>query len=145
MTEVSGLFEDMASSKEIHLKLDLDEGLYLFVDRNATSTIFRNLINNAIKFTETGGTIEIKGYKDNSLNKAVVQVIDNGVGIPDSKIKQLFDLNEHVSTKGTSGESGIGLGLQLVYDFVKLNKGTIDVVSKEGKGTTFTVILPSAN
>ena len=131
--------------KNIELTVENGESIYLNVDKNATSTIFRNLLNNAIKFTEPDGKILIKASKDSASHEAVIQVIDSGVGIPKDKIKQLFDLNKHVSSKGTFGESGLGLGLQLVYDFVQLNKGSINVESEEGKGSTFTVRLPLAD
>ena len=71
-----------------------------------------------------------------------MQIKDDGVGISQNKLKDLFKLGENISTKGTSGETGLGLGLQLVYEFVQLNKGEIRVESEVGKGTTFTIELP---
>ena len=74
----------------------------------------------------------------------VITVTDNGVGIPESKQKKLFELNENISSRGTAGEAGLGLGLQLVCEFVELNKGHITTESEVGKGTTFKIRLPLA-
>jgi signal transduction histidine kinase len=77
--------------------------------------------------------------------KAIIKVIDSGVGIPQEKLDKLFNLHDKKSTYGTSGEKGLGLGLQLVYEFVEMNKGTIEVSSKEGEGTVFSFKLPLFN
>ena len=148
---VKGLVDDVvdmskntAISKNISLETSVSEEFDLMVDRNATLTILRNLVNNGIKFTAEGGKVNIEASKDQSNNMGVIKVIDNGVGIEKEKLDNLFKLNEKISTPGTSGESGIGLGLQLVFDFVKLNKGSISVQSEVGKGSTFTISLPLA-
>jgi two-component system NtrC family sensor kinase len=141
--EVAEIFERMARTKRISIKLDIEAELTAYVDRNATSTIFRNLINNAIKFTNEGGKIEITARRHQSQPLALLMFSDSGVGIPPEKLKSLFEFHEDNSTRGTAGEKGLGLGLQLVYDFVKLNKGDITVESTEGKGTTFTLSLPT--
>lgn len=140
LVEVTDMFDDMATSKDIRLDLQLEEDFDLFVDKNTTSTMFRNLLSNAIKFTETGGQIQVSAMKNGKAG--IIKFVDNGVGMPDAKLKVLFELNDKITTKGTSGETGLGLGLQLVYDFVQLNKGKIEVESQEGKGTSFSVHLP---
>jgi signal transduction histidine kinase len=71
-----------------------------------------------------------------------INVADSGIGMSDEKVGSLFKLNAK-STYGTKGEKGIGLGLQLVSEFTRLNQGTISLVSKEGMGTTFTINLPA--
>lgn len=144
LTEASDVFMDMATAKNIKIDLHLKEDFNLYVDKNTTSTIVRNLLNNAIKFTPAGGHVEIFTEMNMEKKAGTIQFIDNGVGIPNDKLKSLFTLNEKITTRGTSGESGLGLGLQLVYDFVQLNKGEIRVDSDERKGTTFTVQLPMA-
>ena len=142
LTEATSMFTDMASAKKIKMALHLEEDFRVYIDKNTTSTIFRNLLNNAIKFTPVGGHVQVLAEKDPDNKEAVIIFIDNGVGIPDDKLKILFNLNSSITTRGTSGETGLGLGLQLVYDFIKLNKGKIEVESEEGTGTTFTVQLP---
>lgn len=136
------IFKDMAASKDIQLHMEVPQDFNVYVDKNTSSAIFRNLINNAIKFTPKGGNVSVRAMLNGSDKMGFIQFQDNGVGISSEKINQLFDLNEGKSTKGTSGESGLGLGLQLVNDFVHLNKGQIDVKSTVGKGTTFTLELP---
>ncbi len=144
LEEASDMFSDMASAKNIKVDIQLNDDLDLFVDKNTASTIVRNLLNNAIKFTRTGGQVKVVAEKNGQAHFGTLRFIDNGVGIPQNKLEKLFTLNEKITTKGTSGESGLGLGLQLVYDFVQLNKGEIEVDSQEGEGTTFTVKLPIA-
>ena len=138
--ELQETFETTASGKEINLYSKIEEDIILFVDKNSVTTIFRNLVGNALKFTPEGGEVYFDAVlKDDSV---LLSVNDNGVGIPKEKFDQLFSLSENKSTWGTSGEKGLGLGLQLAYEFTEMNKGTIKVESTEGKGTSFIVELP---
>jgi two-component system NtrC family sensor kinase len=132
----------IARSKKIQLTTDVDPTVKVCADKNSLMVILRNLINNALKFTPENGQIKISATAKNE--RIQIQVSDTGVGIPEDKIKLLFDINEEKVTRGTKGEGGSGLGLKLVYDFVKLNDGQVSVESEEGKGTTFTVTLPIA-
>ncbi|MEP1034556.1 tetratricopeptide repeat-containing sensor histidine kinase [Ekhidna sp.] len=143
--DVIEMFRDTAMSKSIQLEFEADEAYHLMVDKNTTSTILRNLINNAIKFTNTGGQVKITAKADPDNRNCTITITDNGVGIPREKLDGLFTLDETISTKGTLGETGLGLGLQLVYEFVSLNKGKIEAKSEQGKGTTFTISLPLAS
>ncbi len=142
--DVIDMFRDNAMSKKIELEFEADEAYELMADKNTTSTILRNLVNNAIKFTNEGGSVKMTAKRDSDPAFCRIQVSDDGVGIPSEKLNALFDLNETISTKGTFGETGLGLGLQLVYEFASLNKGDIKVESKEGNGTIFTIRLPLA-
>ena len=132
--------DTMAKGKQIDLQAQIQQPIYLWVDKNTTMTILRNLVNNALKFTPDGGSVTISASKN--ADQAVIEVIDSGVGIPQEKLKNLFQLQDKKSTYGTSGEKGLGLGLQLVYEFVEMNGGKIEVSSQELVGTTFTVTLP---
>ena len=138
--DLIGTFKNTAASKGIVLSATFDEQIELWVDRNTTETIIRNLINNALKFTEDGGSVSLHTSIDDT--NAKIEVIDSGVGIPQEKLDRLFNLNENKSTYGTSGEKGLGLGLQLVYEFIEMNKGSIEVYSEEGEGTRFIIRLP---
>ncbi len=140
--DVIGMFQDNAKSKNIELKFESDQTQQLLVDKNTTSTILRNLVNNAIKFTKKGGHVKVVAKPDSDREFCVIKVSDDGVGIPKEKLERLFNLDDSISTKGTSGERGLGLGLQLVKEFVQLNKGEIEVESSPDKGTTFTIKLP---
>ena len=125
--ELEGVFTTMASAKSIEINNNLEDDLFLLVDRNSTATIFRNLINNALKFTPEGGKIDISSTVSD--NMCEISIKDTGVGIPQDKRNQLFTLQEGKSSYGTKGEKGLGLGLQLVNDFIKMNGGAIDVSS----------------
>ncbi|WP_420319136.1 response regulator [Ekhidna sp.] len=140
LTEVIDSFELAAKSKNISIESHMDTTAEVFVDLNSTVTIFRNLIHNALKFTPEGGKVAIKSSKNGHF--VDVSVNDSGIGMNDERIDNLFTLTEKSSTYGTKGEKGIGLGLQLVNEFTKLNKGQIKVTSTEGQGTTFNVSLP---
>ncbi|MDW3192355.1 MAG: tetratricopeptide repeat protein [Cytophagales bacterium] len=133
-------FSTMATSKNIALVAEVEEGTEAWADRNTTMTIIRNLVSNALKFTPHEGEVKIKADVDDE--SILIQVLDNGVGIPAEKLNDLFKLQAKKSTWGTDGEKGLGLGLQLVYDFVALNKGKINVESTPDQGTTFSVWLP---
>lgn len=138
--EVLGTLKTTAESKNINLEADVPEELQFWVDRNSTLTIIRNLVNNSIKFTPEGGRISVACVaKDAHIQ---MSVSDTGVGIPEEKLNGLFELQDKKSTYGTSGEKGLGLGLQLVHEFVVMNQGVIRVQSTEGKGTTFEMLFP---
>ncbi len=133
-------FTTMANSKQITLISEVTLSTEAWADRNTTMTIIRNLVSNALKFTPQEGEVKIKAvHKGESI---LIQVTDNGVGIPAEKLNDLFKLQAKKSTWGTDGEKGLGLGLQLVHEFVELNKGKIDVESTADQGTTFSVWLP---
>jgi signal transduction histidine kinase len=139
--DIIEIFEATAESKGIELVKKVPEELNLWADLNSTVTIFRNLVHNALKYTPEGGTITIEALDHE--DTVSISVSDTGVGIPTDKMEQLFELTDKMSTYGTHGEKGVGLGLQLVNEFTKMNKGKIKVDSKEGSGTRFTVDLPS--
>ena len=138
--EIMELFEQIAADKNIVLKTNIPEITTAFVDPNAYATIIRNLIDNAIKFTPEGGTIELEVSEQAS--NVFLKVKDSGVGITKEKITKIFDLQKHKSTQGTAGEHGTGLGLSVVKDLVLLNKGSINVQSQSQKGTTFELVFP---
>ncbi|RMD50219.1 MAG: hypothetical protein D6830_03260, partial [Ignavibacteria bacterium] len=140
LKNIVDLYEPIAEKKNITLQLKTKENTKIECDENIFHTIFRNLINNAIKFTPENGSIEISIKLEN--NWAHVSVKDSGVGIPEEKINKIFDSKSNFSTSGTANESGTGLGLLLVKELVDRMKGKIKVESEVGKGTTFTVCFP---
>ena len=127
------------TSKNLNLHVNISSDLIVYADKNLVSTILRNLLSNAIKFTPIGGTISIKAVSES--NMVLIQIKDTGVGISDENLSHLFG-DEGFTTKGTENESGTGLGLRLVYEFVKLSGGNINVESEPNKGTTFGFTLP---
>lgn len=116
------------------------DNIHVYADRNMIKTILLNLVSNAIKFTNSGGKININA-EQNSEN-ATISVSDNGIGIAHSELKKLFDITEVLTTKGTAGETGTGLGLLLCKEFVEKHGGKIWVDSEVGKGSTFMFTLP---
>ena len=103
--------------------------------------VIRNIINNSVKFTYENGTITLNSNDAEDFTELTIS--DSGVGIPDERIRTLFNIGiPHSSTDGTMHEKGTGLGLALCKDIITLHNGTIAVKSEIGKGTTFTFIFP---
>jgi signal transduction histidine kinase len=134
---------EIAAKKKISLDLDCDDNLVFVLDKEMISIVLRNLISNAIKFSPVGSRIKINACTENSELK--ISVIDEGVGIPEEYIPKLFKLDENISTVGTDGELGSGMGLILCNDIMKKHNGKITIHSKEGRGSTFIVTLPASN
>lgn len=132
--------QDAAKIKNINLINNISYGTIVYCDANMLFTIFRNLVSNAIKYTNIGGRVIIDVVSSDNYFEFSVQ--DNGVGIPENKLKQLFNVEFIQSTMGTNHEKGSGLGLILCKEFVERNGGTITVDSVLNKGTTFKFKLP---
>lgn len=127
-------------SKHITLHNQIPADTVAFADSNTVNLVLRNLVTNAIKFTNDGGKVVI-GAKDRG-NEWLVTVTDNGVGMNDDVIKILFDKTAPYTTRGTANEKGTGLGLILCKEFVEKNGGRIFVESEVGKGSTFSFTVP---
>lgn len=129
-----------AKTKKISLTLEANQDYIVFLDEKMVETIFRNLISNAIKFTNENGEIKVCISKDD--NSIFISVKDNGVGMHPGNIEKLFDVQTNISTKGTRGEKGSGLGLVLCKEFIEQNQGSIKVESKLNEGSRFIVSFP---
>lgn len=136
------LLSAQARVKEITLHSTNSQVITVLAHKNSVTTVIRNLISNAIKFTPPGGTITLSATKNNE--EALVSIADTGVGMSKEVIDKIFRIDAKHSTKGTADEKGTGLGLVLCKDFVEKNKGSIGVQSEEGKGSTFYFTLPTA-
>jgi signal transduction histidine kinase/ligand-binding sensor domain-containing protein len=141
--EVIRLFEGKAQQKEITINQLIDPDIFVIVDENMLKTIFRNLISNAIKFTSNNGSITLNAQISDDPLYVEVAVSDTGVGIPESDVKNLFDIQNKVTTTGTAKETGTGLGLIICKEFVEIHKGKIPIISEPGKGSTFYFLLPN--
>jgi signal transduction histidine kinase len=128
-----------AKNKTIKIKNLIDESLTIKADKNHLAFIFRNLVQNAIKFSNMGGEIALNATKEN--DKIKISVSDNGVGMSDETLNKLFKLDQTNSKIGTNAEKGTGLGLILTKEFVEANGGSITVESREGIGTTFILVF----
>jgi len=129
-----------ASVKNITIHFDEPDVHLISTDSGMLNTVLRNLINNAIKYTPENGSITISLRRKDPFYYISVQ--DNGVGMTEETINQIFHLKTIHSSPGTNNEPGTGLGLVLCNDFVQMMGGEIIVESKVGSGTTFTFSLP---
>ncbi|MBU0475945.1 MAG: PAS domain-containing sensor histidine kinase [Bacteroidetes bacterium] len=129
-----------AELKKISLINGVDENYNVFGDSDMIGTIIRNLVSNSIKFSSQDSNITI--YEKSDSNYWYISVSDEGVGMEESYIANLFDIDVHTSRQGTNKEKGTGIGLLLCSEFAKLNGGSIEVNSIINEGTTFTIKLP---
>ena len=139
--EVAKIFVDTAHQKSIELSIELPAKVIGFGDKDMIGTILRNLISNAIKFTNQGGKIVISAER--KPHEILLSVSDNGVGIKKETMGKLFRIETSYSTKGTSNESGTGLGLILCKEFVEKHGGKIWAESEYGKGSKFFFTIPT--
>lgn len=143
--EIIEVLSFSADQKSITIINHVPDLVFVTADKNMISTIIRNLINNAIKFTPRKGVIEIdieEHSNENNKQCLAFSVKDNGVGIPFETQSKLFEIGEVISTNGTDNESGTGLGLILCKDFVDKHKGKIWVESEINRGSKFVFTLP---
>lgn len=132
--------ESAILNKELSVSFNPKKECSVFADRNMIDLIIRNLISNAIKFTNKMGRIKIKVVANKE--EVNVSVTDNGIGIPENKLKTIFEIDKHKNTLGTENEQGTGLGLILCKDFIENHNGKIWAESIPGKGSKFTFSLP---
>lgn len=137
------VFKVLADRKNINLISNVESGIFIFADMETSLDILKNLMSNAIKFTDEGGTVLISASTINDYIE--VTVSDTGIGIADDEIKQLFNLDTEVSILGRSKEKGSGLGLILCKEFAEKNGGRISIKSTEGRGTQVTVTFLNAD
>ncbi|MDR0661514.1 MAG: hypothetical protein LBG19_12180 [Prevotellaceae bacterium] len=128
-----------AQKKKVNLASNVTKSIYVLADGNLLSTIFRNLISNAIRYSFPGSTITISAKDNNDVIE--VSVADQGIGISPENIKRIFSLDSKIQTKGTDNEQGTGLGLIITHEFVQLHGGKIWVESEVNKGTIFIFTL----
>ena len=133
--------------KKIQVITDIQRGVITIADDQMVALILRNLISNAIKYSFTGGKITISSWEKD--NQVYCRIQDEGVGLAPGLLAKLTDATSNQlainSTAGTAHEKGTGLGLTLCRTFITLLNGQLLVTSEEGKGTAFTLVLPSVN
>lgn len=135
------LSAEAAKNKGIEIEYSLNNAEEIYADINMFETIIRNLVSNAVKFTNRGGKIFISaGLKDN--NKAEISVKDTGIGISKKLQEKIFHLDGKMNRKGTEGELSTGLGLILCKEFIEKHGEKIRIESEEGKGSTFSFTMP---
>lgn len=140
---VNKVFEILAPNAKLkHISLNYipSDEFIVYADINMLRTIFRNLISNAIKFTHPEGKINIIAIQNH--NFLEITISDNGVGMDQARLNNLFKLRTNSTTPGTAREKGSGLGLILCKEFIEMHGGKIWVTSQLGKGSHFTFTLP---
>jgi signal transduction histidine kinase len=132
-------YQSWASEKGITISAEFPDGLNAVADKNHVLLIMRNLVNNAIKYTDSGGSITITGKADNQLVHIIIK--DTGVGMTQDQMDDIFEFRKSASMAGTEGEKGTGFGLALCKEMAEANGGSIEVTSELGKGSEFVVTL----
>ena len=130
----------LAEKKSIDLELVLNEKIQLKVDNEKIQQAIINIIDNAIKYTQTGGKVKLKLYNEGKY--AIIEIKDNGIGIPEENIQNIFERFYRVDKARSRDTGGTGLGLSIAWQIVSLHQGTIEVESKVGVGSTFYIKLP---
>jgi PAS domain S-box-containing protein len=136
------LLKSTAKNKNITIYPEIDCDVSVNADKNMIRTVIRNLISNAIKYTNLGGFIKVSINKNKKFCQ--VNISDNGIGISEDNVNKLFKIDESFTTVGTEREKGTGLGLILCKEFIEMNGGKIFAKSEIGKGSTFSFTLPQA-
>jgi len=132
--------EFLAQVKKIKITTELEPLFPVQIDSDLMKQVFSNLIENAIKYSLEDSALMVKSREAGP--KVFVEIIDNGIGIPEADLPNIFMKFYRSHNVKTSTIKGTGLGLYLAHYFVKLHKGEILVVSEAQKGSTFTVVLP---
>lgn len=145
LQSVEKLYKPTAQVKNISLTItNTLNGASVKLDEEKIEHILGNLLSNAIKYTPKGGRVkaEILLQEENGDNMLVIIITDNGIGMKQEQVENLFSTNQKIVTDGTDGEKSTGIGLTIIKSFVDLHKGTISVESTFGEGSRFTVKIP---
>ena len=131
----------MAGDKGVNLQIQHPDNALITCDSNIISTVIRNLLTNAVKFTPAGGDVTLdispKAGEMGEVRKYIISVSDTGTGMNAEQIARLFRLESAHSRPGTAGETGSGLGLIVCRDLLEKHGITLQIDSEEGKGSTF--------
>lgn len=137
------LLNELLVAKNIEVTTNIDYAYCAKADVRQLDVVVRNLLNNAIKFTQSGGMIKVDGSELSS--ELQLKITDNGVGMTPAQLENLLSDAKHESTEGTTGEKGTGLGFALCQEYMKQMNGKITVESKEGSGTSITLYFKKSN
>ncbi len=138
LDECTLLISMQAQLKEIEVIKEYSS-VDVIADKDMIKTVVRNLMSNAIKFTPRNGIVKVRSVQGDGFIR--IYIIDNGVGIPEDKLNALFQVTHTSSTRGTENEAGVGLGLIIAQEFVKLNNSELKVESIINEGSTFSFTL----
>lgn len=134
-------FQSLTTEKKINFKIELpSQPIYIYFDQDKVYKIVNNLLSNAYKFTHEGGEINIRLREEE--NGLLLEISDSGIGIPAEKIPHIFE-RFYQATSKSSENTGSGIGLHLVKEYVNLLQGKIEVISTPGMGSTFSIHIPT--
>ncbi len=136
--EVTELYSYVAEEKAISIYTNVPKDLHLVADRNKIQQIVANLLDNAIKYTPSGGRVDINSFQKD--HQVVITVKDTGMGIPKDEIAKIW--NRLYRGDNSRSQRGLGLGLSLIKPFIEVHRGSIEVSSEPDQGSTFRVYLP---
>ena len=140
VSETLQLFDDLADQKSISIIQNIPDTLHVKADKKMVGTVLRNLISNSIKFSYPNSKLHIHAEKNEK--EITISVADEGVGMHERELDNLFCSEQNHSTQGTNNESGTGLGLILCKEFTEMHEGKIWAESEPEKGSTFYFTLP---
>ncbi len=138
VSEIVSLYSEAIAAKNIKVEAAIDPSLHIQVDREIITTVIRNLLFNAIKFSHNNRTITLRAI--NQPNNIVIEIEDQGIGMDQEKIKSILS-NRYSSDAGTSGEKGLGIGIMLCVDLLTRMNGKLGIESERGAGTTMKIVL----
>lgn len=139
MDEVVDLYRYVAEEKGLPIHMSAPHGLSVTVDPNRISQVLANLLDNAIKYTPAGRQISVEAYKRQG--EVIIRIKDTGTGISHEELPMIWDRLYRADPNHSL--KGLGLGLSQVKAIIQAHNGRVDVVSKPGKGSTFSIYLPA--
>ena len=137
------LYKPLAERKKIHVKTNIDNKLTALINPDVLKSVMRNVLNNAIKYSNTGGEIRINADESNDYVNIAVE--DDGIGMDEETRESVLQGNYLMSTPGTGSEKGSGLGLTICIDLLEMNNGELDIDNSRENGTTLILKIPTAN
>ena len=135
---------EIASNKGVEIVVNIPDGMYVLADENMLESTIRNLVTNAVKFTDKGGKILVSAQAETQ-SGVQISIKDTGIGMNEKTLENLFRIGELNCRPGTNGEPSTGLGLILCKDFVERHGGKIWAESTEFMGSTFHILLPNSS
>ncbi len=144
LTNVYEAFKEECKNKSIDLKCTVDQNIIGYIDAKKIEKILWNLLSNALKFTNKGGSISIiaKELEQDSIKSLKLEVRDTGLGIPETEKDKIFERFYKVENSNPTSQEGTGIGLSIVKELTEIHHGKIRMESTLGSGTTFTIIFP---
>ncbi len=139
--EQAEILREAAAGKAVRLEIPAPGEVMVAADRDMLDTVLRNLLQNAVKFSPAGACVSVRTERNGAVWQ--ISVDDTGIGMDADDLSKLFKVDGHLHRIGTNGERGVGFGLILSMEFIRLMYGRLDVTSVPGKGSSFRLSLPA--